>query len=119
MYSAAVWSALVIEIEHLPPNTVPVGFNGLVDALLFEDASLHLVEEFLLRERTSLPSKLVVVFLSLGEAGVALAGQHINVFLEDLIVEVVVFDFFEEAHEGVFEVGSTLLNVDEGPADHH
>lgn len=48
-----------------------------------------------------------------------LAGEHVNVFFEDLIVEIVVFDFFEKAHEGVFEVGPALLNVNERSAYHH
>lgn len=48
----------------------------------------------------------------------AFAGQQMDALFDDFVVEVVVFDFFEEVHKGLFEIVPTLLDVDQRPTHH-
>jgi hypothetical protein len=117
--ATAVGSALVLEVKHLFPNSVAILLDGLINAFLFEDAPLHLVKEFFFGEGPGLSSELLIEVFPLRQAGVALAGQEVNAFLEGLVVEIVVFNLFEKTHERLLKVVPVLMDVNERTTHHH
>lgn len=111
MDATAVGVAFVLKEKHLFPNTIPIIFNRLVDTLLLENTPLHFIEELFFGEGTRLSLEFIVVVLALGEAGVALTGEKVDVLLESLVIEVVVLDLFEKTHKGFFKVVAAFLDV--------
>ena len=107
----AVGVALALEVEHLLPDAVAVLLGGLVEALLLEDAPLHLVKELLLGHGLGQVFELVEVGFPLCQFGVALAGQSVDQLLEILVVEVVYLYLLQERHERFLEVVPALLDV--------
>lgn len=114
MDGRTVGVALVLEVEHLFPDAVAIFLRGLVEALLLEDAPLHLVEELLFRHGLGQVLELTEVGLPLSQFGVALAGQGVDQLLEVLVIQVVYLYLLQEGHEGLLEVVPTLLDVYEG-----
>lgn len=54
---------------------------------------------------------MLVILLSLLEGRVAFARQEVDLFLEELIIQVVVLNLFEETNERLFEFMASLLDV--------
>lgn len=111
MYCSTIRDALVLEVEHLLPYPIAVLSLALIQRFLLEDASLHLVEELLLGQRTSQLAIVLIVDLSFVESRVALAGQVMDALLEQLIIQVVIFNLLQENYEGLFEFGARFLYV--------
>lgn len=99
MHPCAVGDTLVLKVEHLLPDAITVLCFGLIEGFLFEDASLHLVEELLLGQWTGQMAIMLIILLPFLEGGMTFAGEEVDLFLEELVIEIVVFDLLEEAYE--------------------
>ena len=117
VYAGAVGHALVLEVEHLLPDAITVFGLGLIKGFLLEDAALHLVEELLLGKRAGEVAVVLVILLSLLEGRMALAGKEVDLLLEQLVVEIIVFDLLQEADEGLLESTARLTDVDQWLVD--
>lgn len=117
VYGGAVGNTLVLEVKHLLPYSIAVLSLALIQRFLLEDAALHLIEEFLLGQRTGQLTVVLVVDLPFVESRVALAGQVVDALLEQLIVQVVILYLLQEYYERFFEFCPRFLDVDERLAD--
>ncbi len=117
MHGCAVRNAFILEIKHLLPYAITVLGFAFIQRFFLEDASLHLVEEFLFGERTSQLTVVLIVDLALIEGRVALAGEVVYTFLKQLVVKIVIFNLLQENYEGFLESSARLLDINEWLAD--